>query len=125
MKQFLITSLFAVFFSFIAFTSQGQITPSFSTGSYHIEKNESLTTFEVNATIDEVKHMIEQLQNCGSYIHADYAKTEGGYMVTLKIQDQTGPEYVAKLMMVLGFSNYTWNNELKTIDLLESDLTKK
>lgn len=124
MKQTTLFAIFALIFSFTTLTSSGQAVPSFITGAYRVEKIESITHFEVNTSEEDTKHMVEQLQNCGPYIHASYIKTEGGFLISLRIQDQTGPEYVAKLMMVLGVTHYTWNNELKTIDALESDLLK-
>jgi hypothetical protein len=125
MKQTMFTALLACLLLFGQTRLNAQIEPAFLPKAYRIENNASLTQFEVKTSIDEVKSMIETLENSGSYIHADHVKTEEGYLISLRIEDQTGPEYVAKLMMLLGVTHYTWNNERKEIAQLEADLLQQ
>jgi hypothetical protein len=101
-----------------------QTEPHFNSPAYQVVDNHSVTHFEVWTSLDEVKNMETSLTNCGEYIHVDHVKTEKGFLLTLTIDEQTGPEYVAKLMMVLGVQHYFFNGEKKEIGTLESDLQK-
>jgi hypothetical protein len=101
-----------------------QTEPHFVTSAYHVVDNHSVTQFEVQTNLQEVKNMETSLTNCGDYIHVAHVTKENGFLLTLTIDDQTGPEYVAKLMMVLGVQHYYFNGERKEIGSLESDLQK-
>jgi hypothetical protein len=122
MKQTMLLVVLAILFSLDHGSLIAQVEPAFVSKAFHTDNNASFTEFEVKTSLDEVKIMIEQLEKCGTYIHASYIKTEQGYLISLRIEEQTGPEYVAKLMMVLGVTHYTWNNERKDIAQLEADL---
>ena len=99
-----------------------QSEPHFIPGAYSVQDGVSITHFEIAATSEEWQQMKSALLNCGPNVHVMETKTESGYQIDLRIEEQTGPEYVAKLMMVVGFQFYYLGDQRKEISLLASDL---
>lgn len=99
-----------------------QSEPHFIAGAYSVQDGLSTTHFEIAATSEEWQQMKSTLLNCGPNVQVIGTKTESGYQIELRIEEQTGPEYVAKLMMVVGFQYYYLGDQRKEIALLASDL---
>jgi len=125
MKQTILTLFMG--FAFFLFTCAlaAQTPPQFQEGAYQIIENASHTHFDWTANENEYLSALESWKNCGPNIHILGQKTEFGYHVEMIVDGQTGPEYVAKLMSVVGITTYTFNGISKEISQLEFDLQVK
>ncbi len=122
MKQTILLLAFLAASLFVCVRVAAQSEPHFKAGAYSVQDGASTTQFDLTVSSEELQHIKSILINCGPNVHVLDTLTANGYHIELRIEEQTGPEYVAKLMMVVGFQHYYLGDQRKEIALLASDL---
>lgn len=125
MKQTILQMLLGALLVALTTCLHAQSAPQFSAGAYTVVDGASHTHFIWAAQTPEFDTAVETWHNCGPNVSVVNTYTDGKYHIELIIREQTGPEYVAKLMSVVGITQYLWNDQTKDISALEADLQIK
>jgi hypothetical protein len=122
MKQTILRTFFGAVLCSFAFLANAQGIPTFQNGAYQVREGSSHTKFSWATTNSDFEAAQTTWLGCGPNVRVNHQIIDGVYHIELIIGEQTGPEYVVKLLSVAGFSQYQILSNTKEISSLEADL---